>query len=32
LYFEGIKWMDINWREFEVNEEIDDRVFSPSPS
>ena len=30
LYFEGIKWMDINWREFRVNEEIDEGVFKPT--
>ncbi|NJR71670.1 MAG: hypothetical protein HC782_00260 [Gammaproteobacteria bacterium] len=27
LYFDGIKWMDIHWRQFAVNEAIDDVVF-----
>ena len=27
LYFDGIKWMDINWRQFAVNEAIADKVF-----
>jgi hypothetical protein len=27
LYFDGIKWMDINWRQFKVNEVIADSVF-----
>jgi len=27
LYFDGIKWMDINWRQFAVNEVIADKVF-----
>jgi hypothetical protein len=27
LYFDGIKWMDINWRQFAVNEAILDSVF-----
>jgi hypothetical protein len=29
LYFDGIKWMDINWRQFKVNEAIADAVFEP---
>jgi hypothetical protein len=28
LYFDGIKWMDIFWRQFNVNEPIADAVFS----
>lgn len=28
LYFDGIKWMDINWRQFAVNEPILDKVFA----
>jgi hypothetical protein len=27
LYFDGIKWMDIHWRQFAVNEAISDKVF-----
>jgi hypothetical protein len=27
LYFDGIKWMDIFWRQFKVNEPIADSVF-----
>jgi hypothetical protein len=27
LYFVGIKWMDIRWRQFKVNEPIADSVF-----
>lgn len=27
LYFEGIKWMDINWKNNKVNEEIPDSIF-----
>jgi hypothetical protein len=27
LYFDGVKWMDINWQEFKVNERIEDKVF-----
>ncbi len=27
LYFDGIKWMDIFWRQFAVNEAISDNVF-----
>jgi hypothetical protein len=27
LYFEGIKWMDINWKKNKVNEKIEDEVF-----
>lgn len=27
LYFDGIKWMDILWKEFEVNQEIKEEVF-----
>jgi hypothetical protein len=27
LYFDGIKWMDIHWRQFKVNEPISDAVF-----
>lgn len=29
LYFDGIKWMDIRWRKFKVNEPIADSVFVP---
>jgi hypothetical protein len=28
LYFDGIKWMDIFWRQFKVNEPIADSVFA----
>ncbi len=28
LYFDGIKWMDIFWRQFAVNEPIADTVFT----
>ncbi|MBL8515083.1 MAG: hypothetical protein JNJ55_13910, partial [Betaproteobacteria bacterium] len=28
LYFDGIKWMDIRWRQFKVNEPIADSVFA----
>ncbi len=27
LYFEGVKWMDIRWRRFAVNQPIADEVF-----
>lgn len=27
IYFDGIKWMDINWRKNKVNETIKDEVF-----
>ena len=27
LYFDGIKWMDIHWRQFKVNETIADTAF-----
>jgi hypothetical protein len=27
IYFEGLKWVDIHWREFYVNQPIDDKVF-----
>jgi hypothetical protein len=27
IYFEGVKWMDIHWREFAVNEKIGDEIF-----
>ena len=27
IYFEGLKWVDIHWREFYVNQEINDKVF-----
>lgn len=27
LYFDGIKWMDIQWRRFRVNEPIEETVF-----
>jgi hypothetical protein len=27
VYFDGIKWIDINWRQFKVNEPIADSVF-----
>jgi len=27
LYFDGIKWMDIHWRMFTVNQPIEDAVF-----
>lgn len=27
LYFDGIKWMDIRWRQFNINEAIADGVF-----
>jgi hypothetical protein len=27
LYFDGVKWMDIYWRQFAVNEAISDKVF-----
>ncbi len=27
IYFEGLKWVDIKWKEFYVNQEIDDKVF-----
>jgi hypothetical protein len=27
IYFEGIKWMDINWQYFEVNQPIEDAIF-----
>jgi hypothetical protein len=27
LYFEGVKWMDINWKNNKVNEEIEEEVF-----
>lgn len=27
LYFDGIKWMDIRWRQFKANEPIADSVF-----
>jgi hypothetical protein len=27
IYFEGLKWVDIHWREFYVNQAIDDKVF-----
>jgi hypothetical protein len=29
LYFDGIKWMDIHWRAFAVNQPIADAVFRP---
>jgi hypothetical protein len=28
LYFEGVKWMDINWRNNKVNREIPDNIFT----
>ena len=27
LFFDGIKWMDIRWRQFNINEAIADAVF-----
>ena len=27
LFFDGIKWMDIRWRQFYINEAIADAVF-----
>lgn len=27
LYFEGAKWMDINWKQFSINQPIDPHVF-----
>lgn len=27
IYFEGLKWVDIHWKEFYVNEVINDKVF-----
>jgi hypothetical protein len=27
LYFDGVKWMDIDWQTFKVNEPIDEAVF-----
>jgi outer membrane lipoprotein-sorting protein len=27
VYFDGLKWMDVNWVKFEINKEIDDNVF-----
>jgi hypothetical protein len=29
LYYDGVKWTDIYWREFEVNKPIADSVFIP---
>lgn len=28
LYFEGVKWMDIRWKEFAVNQPIEPQVFT----
>jgi hypothetical protein len=28
LYFDGVKWMDIDWQTFQVNEAIDENVFN----
>ncbi len=28
IYFDGLRWMDIRWKSFEVNQKIDDIVFS----
>jgi hypothetical protein len=28
LYYDGVKWTDIIWREFEVNKPIEDRIFA----
>ena len=28
IYFEGLRWMDIRWREFEVNRPIQDEIFN----
>ncbi|MFN4147078.1 MAG: hypothetical protein ACK4GN_14730 [Runella sp.] len=28
IYFEGIRWMDIRWQQFAVNQPIDDVVFN----
>lgn len=29
LYYDGVKWTDIDWLEFEVNKPIDDAIFVP---
>ena len=28
LYYDGVKWTDITWQEFEVNQPIDEAVFN----
>lgn len=27
IYYDGIKWMDINWKKYTINESIDDAIF-----
>ena len=27
IYYDGIKWMDINWKQYIINESIGDAIF-----